>query len=74
MKRKIFQILLIASIAIVVGIAIWAYAAKLLAVLGNSQAVTTLLRNSGPWCWFILIILLILQAFLAFIPGQGLTC
>ena len=31
-----------------------------------------MLQNSGPWGWLILIILLILQAFLAFIPGQGL--
>ena len=72
MKRKTFQILLIVSVAILTGIAIWPNAAKLIAVLRDPQSVTALLRNSGPWGWLILILLLILQAFLAFIPGQGL--
>lgn len=72
MKRKTYPILIIASIAITVGIAIWPYAAKMIAVLGNPQSVSIMLRDSGPWGRIILIILLILQAFLAFIPGQGL--
>lgn len=72
MKRKVFQITFFTSLAIVAVIAFWPYLASLVAVLGDSQAVTTLLRESGPWGWFILILLLILQAFLAFIPGQGL--
>jgi len=72
MKQNFFQIFLIAGIAIIIAFVIWPHVASLVAVLGDSQAVTSLLRNSGPWGWFILIILLILQAFLAFIPGQGL--
>jgi uncharacterized membrane protein YdjX (TVP38/TMEM64 family) len=72
MKRKVFQISFFTSLAIVAIIAFWPYIANLVSVLGDSQAVTTLLRESGPWGWFILILLLILQAFLAFIPGQGL--
>jgi len=72
MKRKTFQTLLLISIAILAGIAVWPNAAKLMAVLRDPQSVTALLRDSGPWGWLILILLLILQAFLAFIPGQGL--
>jgi len=72
MKRKTFQILLIVSIAILTGIAIWPNAAKLMTVLRDPQSVTALLRDSGPWGRLTLILLLILQAFLAFIPGQGL--
>ena len=72
MKQKIYPIILIASIAIMIAIAIWPYAAKTIVVLGNPKSVTSLLRDSGPWGRIILIFLLILQAFLAFIPGQGL--
>lgn len=72
MKRKISLTILFISIAIAPGIVFWSYAAKVIAVFRNSQAVTALVQNSGPWGWIILIILLILQAFLAFIPGQGL--
>ena len=72
MKRKTFQILLLTSIAIGIVTAFWPQVANLFTLLGDSQLVTTLLRKSGPWGWLILILLLILQAFLAFIPGQGL--
>jgi uncharacterized membrane protein YdjX (TVP38/TMEM64 family) len=72
MKRKVFLISFFASLAIIAVIVFWPCIVDLLSVLGDSQAVTTLLRESGPWGWFILILLLILQAFLAFIPGQGL--
>ena len=72
MKRKIFRTLLIVSVSVLAGIAIWPNAVKLMTVLRDTQSVTALLRNSGPWGWLILILLLILQAFLAFVPGQGL--
>ncbi|MGD8402136.1 MAG: TVP38/TMEM64 family protein [Anaerolineales bacterium] len=72
MKQKNYLILLIVSIAIMIVIAVWPYAAETVAVLGNPQTVTSLLRDSGPWGRITLIFLLILQAFLAFIPGQGL--
>jgi len=71
-KRKLFRSLLIASLATVALIGFWPLVVNLASMFGDSQTVTTLLRNSGPWGWFILILLLIMQAFLAFIPGQGL--
>ncbi len=71
-KRKVFQSLFIASLATVAVIALWPNVADLVSVLGDRQAIVDLLRGSGPWGWFILILLLVLQAFLAFIPGQGL--
>lgn len=72
MKRKNFQMVLITSMAIMAVVLLWPHIAKLFAVFADSQAIVSLLRKSGSWGWFILIILLILQAFLAFIPGQGL--
>jgi len=71
-KRKVFQSLLITSLATVTVIAIWPHVADLVSVLGDRQAIVALLRGSGPWGWLTLILLLVLQAFLAFIPGQGL--
>ena len=72
MKRKIFQALLITGIAIMTAIALWPHVARMVAVLDDSEAIVSLLRNAGSRGWIILIVLLILQAFLAFIPGQGL--
>lgn len=72
MKRKIFSVYLLASVALVAIATFWPHISNLFLILGDSHKVIALLRDSGPWGWFILIILLILQAFLAFIPGQGL--
>lgn len=72
MKQKIFLIVLVASLATVSIITFWPGIKNLFAVLGDKQAVVAMLRSLGPWGWLILILLLILQAFLAFIPGQGL--
>ena len=72
MKRKTFKILVFTSLAIGIVISFWPQVSNVVSILGDSQAVTEMLRKSGPWGWLILILLLILQTFLAFIPGQGL--
>jgi len=72
MNRNIFPIFLLTSVAIVAIATLWPHISNLFSILGDFHTVTALLRDTGPWGRFILIILLILQAFLAFIPGQGL--
>ena len=51
---------------------LWPQATNIFSIFRDREALIALLRNSGAWGWLALIVLLVLQAFLAFIPGQGL--
>lgn len=56
-------------------IALWVFRTStmdLLAWFGDREAVTQSIEKLGIWGPFVLIVLLILQVFLAFIPGQAL--
>ncbi|MEK6752849.1 MAG: VTT domain-containing protein [Chloroflexota bacterium] len=69
--KKIFTIVfLVAALA-----AVWIFrvpAADLLSWFGNREAVVNSIEQLGMWGPLVLIVLLILQVFLAFIPGQAL--
>ncbi|MBL8062448.1 MAG: TVP38/TMEM64 family protein [Anaerolineales bacterium] len=70
MKKIFTVILVIASL-----LAIWVFripVADLLNWFGNREAVVYSIQELGAWGPFVLIVLLILQVFLAFIPGQAL--
>ena len=63
------------AITIVTLITTWIYRAPLISSLrwfSNLDAVTTSIRGYGLWGPAILFVLLILQTFIAFIPGQAL--
>ena len=72
MSQKTFLKLLIVSLAGTAIFIAWPQITIIMSLFGNHDALVALLRNTGMWGWLALIVLLILQAFLAFIPGQGL--
>jgi len=72
MKLKKYLKVFISFTAIIAVFMAWPFMAEFMPVFGNQDALIALLRGSSVWGWMILIVLLILQAFLAFIPGQGL--
>lgn len=70
MKKIFTVILLVAALA-----TIWIFripAADLLSWFGNREAVVNSIEQLGMWGPLVLIVLLVLQVFLAFIPGQAL--
>lgn len=70
MKKMFTAILLVTALAV-----IWVFripAADLLSWFGSREAVVSSIEGLGMWGPFVLIVLLILQVFLAFIPGQAL--
>lgn len=69
--KKIFSIVLFVSALVMV----WVFrvpVADIFSWFGNREAVIETLRGLGNWGPIIIITLLILQVFLAFIPGQAL--
>lgn len=69
--KKIFTLALFISALI----AVWIFripTMNLLGWFGNREAVVASIQDLGIWGPFVLIILLVLQVFLAFIPGQAL--
>jgi uncharacterized membrane protein YdjX (TVP38/TMEM64 family) len=72
MNRKIIPTLAITLATFVLALALWPSMQKGLALISNPQAITDLVHQSGIWGTLTLIVLLILQVFLAFIPGQAL--
>ncbi len=69
--KKIFTVILVVAAFITV----WAFRlpiANLLSWFGNREAVVSSIQELGVWGPFVLVILLVLQVFLAFIPGQAL--
>jgi uncharacterized membrane protein YdjX (TVP38/TMEM64 family) len=69
--KKIVSIVLFVSALVLV----WVFrvpVADIFSWFGNREAVVETLRGIGGWGPFLIIILLILQVFLAFIPGQAL--
>ena len=69
--KKIFSVVLFVA-AIV---AVWVFRIPVVDMLGwfgNREAVVRSVEGLGMWGPFVIIILLILQVFLAFIPGQAL--
>ena len=69
--KKIFTVILVTAVLI----AAWAFrvpAVNLLGWFGNREAVVNSIQGLGLWGPFVLIVLLVLQVFLAFIPGQAL--
>lgn len=71
MKQKLFLALVIIVTA-ALGLEFWPRLIVGLALLNDPQAIVASLHNSGPWGLVVLVVLLILQVFLAFIPGQAL--
>lgn len=74
MKKHLSIVLIVLLLAL-----IWVFRTSVvegLAWFGNRDAVTHTIRELGIWGPVVLIVLLILQTFLAFIPGQALmvTC
>jgi uncharacterized membrane protein YdjX (TVP38/TMEM64 family) len=72
MNQKTFKNILISCAAIIILVILWPHMADIMAVFSDRDALVALLRKSSVWGWLALIVLLVLQAFLAFIPGQGL--
>ena len=69
--KKIFPVVLFIAALIVV----WVFripAMSLLSWFGNREAVVSSVQGLGVWGPVVLFILLVLQVFLAFIPGQAL--
>lgn len=69
--KKIFSVVLFFAVLI----AVWIFripTMSLLSWFGNREAVVNSVEQLGIWGPFVLIILLVLQVFLAFIPGQAL--
>ena len=69
--KKIFSIVLLFAALI----AVWMFRTPTMSLLswfGNREAVVNSVEQLGMWGPLVLIILLILQVFLAFIPGQAL--
>ncbi|HNK62943.1 MAG TPA: VTT domain-containing protein [Anaerolineales bacterium] len=70
MKKILSALLLVIAMVMV-----WVYripAADILKWFGNREAVAAFIQNLGIWGPLVLIVLLVLQVFLAFIPGQAL--
>ncbi len=70
MKKIISVVMFISALVLV-----WVFrvpVADIFSWFGNREAVVETLRGIGGWGPFLIIILLILQVFLAFIPGQAL--
>lgn len=69
--KKIFTVVLCVAALV----AVWVFripAADLLSWFGNREAVVSSIERLGMWGPLVLILLLVLQVFLAFIPGQAL--
>jgi len=70
MKKILSALFLIVAL-----VTVWVYripAADILKWFGNREAVAVFIQNLGIWGPLVLITLLVLQVFLAFIPGQAL--
>ncbi len=72
MNRGLIFLLLVVFGAVVVGTILWPNIAQALTLISDPQAIAQMIRQSGAWGLSVLVILLILQVFIALIPGQAL--